>query len=197
MFFRVRHRPRSTTLSSRGKNYAHCKFYSRREKPSRRRFILYEGSDGSDERKKWEEALHHFGHPFPTLLIDRVEMLEREKEIKAVKWITANEIYLSGHFPGDPIMPGVLTFEGLVQGALLLLRESLNRGKIRVFLQKVGRLRFKRAVLPGERIDFLVSFTGKESSLWKFKGKAQVGGEVAAEADLIFRVDVREVGFEL
>ncbi len=94
-------------------------------------------------------------------------------------------------------MPGVLTLEGLVQGALILLRESLNRGKIQVFLQKIGRLRFKRAVLPGERVDFLVSLSGKESPLWKFKGKAQVGGEVAAEADLVFKVDVREVGFEL
>jgi len=141
--------------------------------------------------------LHRFGHPFPALVVDRVEELEREKNIKAVKWITANEIYLSGHFPGDPIMPGVLTLEGLIQSALILLQESLTRGKIRVFLEKVGRLRFKRAVLPGERVDFLVSLTGKEGPLWKFKGKAQVGAEVAAEADLIFKVDVREVGFEL
>lgn len=78
-----------------------------------------------------------------------------------------------------------------------LLEASLTRGKIRVFLEKVGRLRFKRAVLPGERLDFLVSLTGKEGHLWKFKGKAQVGAEVAAEADWIFKVDVREVGFEL
>ena len=166
-------------------------------KAARRRSILNEENEAWVQRKRWEEALHRFGHPFPALLIDRVEMLEREKEIKTVKWITANEIYLSGHFPGEPIMPGVLTLEGLIQGALILLRESLDRGKICVFLQKVGRLRFKRAVLPGERVDFLVSLIGKEIPLWKFKGKAQVGGEVAAEADLTFKVDVREVGFEL
>ena len=141
--------------------------------------------------------MHRFGHPFPTLVIDRVEELEREKRIKTVKWVTANEIYLSGHFPGDPIMPGVLTLEGFIQSALIFLEESLTRGEIRVFLEKIGRLRFKRAVLPGERVDFLVSLTGKEGHLWKFKGKAQVGAEVAAEADLILKVDVREVGFEL
>jgi 3-hydroxymyristoyl/3-hydroxydecanoyl-(acyl carrier protein) dehydratase len=58
-------------------------------------------------------------------------------------------------------------------------------------------LRFKRAVLPGDRLDFLVSLTGKEGNRWKFKGKAQVGAEVAAEADVVLKVDVREVGFEL
>jgi 3-hydroxyacyl-[acyl-carrier-protein] dehydratase len=149
------------------------------------------------ERKKWEEAFHRFGHPFPTVVIDRVEELEREKRIKAVKWVTADEIYLSGHFPGEPIMPGVLTLEGLVQSALIFLGESFTRGKIRVSLEKVERLRFKRAVLPGDRLDFLVSLTGKEGNRWKFKGKAQVGAEVAAEADVILKVDVREVGFEL
>jgi len=130
-------------------------------------------------------------------VIDRVEELEREKRIKAVKWVTADEIYLSGHFPGEPIMPGVLTLEGLVQSALIFLGESFTRGKIRVSLEKVERLRFKRAVLPGDRLDFLVSLTGKEGNRWKFKGKAQVGAEVAAEADVILKVDVREVGFEL
>jgi 3-hydroxyacyl-[acyl-carrier-protein] dehydratase len=126
-----------------------------------------------------------------------VEELEREKRIKAVKWVTADEIYLSGHFPGEPIMPGVLTLEGLLQSALIFLGESFTRGKIRVSLEKVERLRFKRAVLPGDRLDFLVSLTGKEGNRWKFKGKAQVGAEVAAEADVILKVDVREVGFEL
>ncbi|MDH4264954.1 MAG: 3-hydroxyacyl-ACP dehydratase FabZ [Deltaproteobacteria bacterium] len=138
-----------------------------------------------------------FGHPFPTVVIDRVEELEREKRIKAVKWVTADELYLSGHFPGEPIMPGVLTLEGLIQSALIFLEESFTRRNIHISLEKVERLRFKRAVLPGDRLDFLVSLTGKERNLWKFKGKAQVGAEVAAEADVILKVDVREVGFEL
>jgi 3-hydroxyacyl-[acyl-carrier-protein] dehydratase len=149
------------------------------------------------ERKKLEEVLHGFGYPFATVVVDRVVEVERDKRIKAAKWITANEIYLSGHFPGDPIMPGVLTLEGLVQSAIFFLAESFNRGKIRVSLEKVERLRFKRPVLPGDRLDFLVSLTGKEGNLWKFKGKAQVGDEVAADADIVLKVDVWEVGFDL
>jgi len=166
-------------------------------KAIRRVNIINTENAGWIERKKWEEVLRRLGYPFATVVIDRVEELEREKRIKAVKWITANEIYLSGHFPGDPIMPGVLTLEGLVQSAIFFLAESFNRGKIRVSLEKVERLRFKRAVLPGDRLDFLVSLTGKEGNLWKFKGKAQVGAEVAADADVILKVDVWEVGFEL
>ena len=149
------------------------------------------------ERKKWEELFHRLSYPFPTLVVDRVDEVEREKKIKAVKWITADEFYLAGHFPGDPIMPGVLTLEGMVQSALILVGESFSRGKISGSLQKVDRVRFKRAIIPGDRVEFMVSLTGKDGDLWTFKGKAQVGEETAAEATLILRVMVREVGFEL
>ena len=131
------------------------------------------------------------------MAVDRVEEVEREKKIKAVKWITANEIYLAGHFPGEPIMPGVLTLEGMVQSALILVGESFSRGNISVSLHKVDRVRFRRAVIPGDRVEFLVSLTGKDGDLWTFKGKAQVGEETAAEATLILKVVAREVGFEL
>jgi 3-hydroxymyristoyl/3-hydroxydecanoyl-(acyl carrier protein) dehydratase len=152
---------------------------------------------GWAERKKWEEWFHRFSYPFPTLAVDRVEEVEREKKIKATKWITANEIYLAGHFPGEPIMPGVLTLEGMVQSALILVGESFSRGNISASLHKVDRVRFKRAVIPGDRVEFLVSLTGKEGDLWTFKGKTQVGEETAAEATLVLKVVIREVGFEL
>jgi 3-hydroxyacyl-[acyl-carrier-protein] dehydratase len=152
---------------------------------------------GQVERRKWEELFHRFSHPFPTVMIDRVDELEREKRIAAVKWVTADEFYLAGHFPGEPIMPGVLTLEGMIQSALIIVEETHNRGMVRASVEKVDRVRFKRAILPGDRVEFLVNFMGKEGDLWMFRGKAQVGEETAAEANLVLKVVVREVGFEL
>ena len=149
------------------------------------------------DRSKWEELFHRLSHPFPAVMIDRVEEVEREKRIKAVKWITADEFYLAGHFPGNPIMPGVLTLEGMVQSALILVEAEHPRGKVTGFVQKVDRVRFKRAIFPGDRVEFLVHLTGKEGDLWIFKGRAEVGKETAAEANLILKVGVREVGFEI
>ncbi len=130
-------------------------------------------------------------------MVDRLEAVEKEKNIRAVKWVTANEFYLAGHFPGEPILPGVMTLEGLVQSAIFLAAETYARGRLRCFLEKVDRVRFKRAIVPGDRVDFLVQVAGKEGELWKFKGQAQVAGETAAEANIILRVNFREVGFEI
>lgn len=149
------------------------------------------------ERKQREELLQSLSHPFPILMVDRVEGMEREKSIQTVKWITANEFYLAGHFPGEPILPGVMTLEGLVQSAIFLVAESFARGRLRCCLEKVARVRFKKAIVPGDRVDFSVQLTGKEGELWKFKGQAGVGEDTAAEANIILKVNFREVGFEV
>ncbi len=130
-------------------------------------------------------------------MIDRVTALEREKQIQTAKFVTANESYLAGHFPGEPIVPGVLTLEGLIQSCLLLVGDSFPHGRVRVSLEKVSRVKFKRAILPGDRVDFNAAVASRDGALWKFKGKARVGEETSAEADILLRVDVREVGFEL
>jgi 3-hydroxyacyl-[acyl-carrier-protein] dehydratase len=163
-----------------------------------RRLNITNGENaGWVDRKKWEELFHRLSYPFATVALERVEEVEREKKIRTVKWVTANEFYLAGHFPGEPIVPGVLTLEGMIQSALILVGESFSRGKISASLHRVDRVRFKRAIVPGDRVEFLVSLSGKDGDFWTFRGKTQVGEETAAEATLILRVVVREVGFEL
>jgi 3-hydroxyacyl-[acyl-carrier-protein] dehydratase len=149
------------------------------------------------EGKRREELLQRLFHPFPILMVDRVEGVEKEKSIHGVKWVTANEFYLAGHFPGEPILPGVLTLEGLVQSAIFLVAESFARGRLRCSLEKVDRVRFRKAIVPGDRVDFLVQLTGREGEAWKFKGQARVGEETAAEANIFLKVSFREVGFEI
>jgi 3-hydroxymyristoyl/3-hydroxydecanoyl-(acyl carrier protein) dehydratase len=149
------------------------------------------------DRKELEETFHRLSHPFPALLIDRILESEPGKRIRTVKGVTANEFFLPGHFPGEPIMPGVMTLEGMIQSALLLLDELHRRGKVTAFLEKVNRLKFKKPVLPGDRVEFQVLLVSRDNQLHQFKGKALVGEGTAAEADFTLKASIREVGFEL
>jgi len=144
-----------------------------------------------------EEVFHRLSHPFPALLVDRVLETESGKRISTGKGVTADEFFLAGHFPGEPIMPGVMTLEGMIQSALLLIDDLYSRGKVTGSLEKIDRLKFKRPVVPGDRIEFQVQFISQENSLHKFKGKALVEGATAAEADFTLRAAIREVGFEI
>ena len=144
-----------------------------------------------------EELFHRLGHPFPEVMIDRILAVDPGKSVRALKGLTANEIYLSGHFPGNPILPGVMSLEGMVQTALVLVNELYSRGKVACALEKVDRLKFRRPVVPGDRIEFQAQMKAQDGSLLKFKGKTLVAGETATEADFVLKVSVREVGFEL
>ena len=94
-------------------------------------------------------------------------------------------------------MPGVMTLEGMIQSGLLLIDELYSRGKVTGSLEKVERLKFKKPVLPGDRVEFQVQLISRENHLHKFKGKALVGENTAAEAEFILKASIREVGFEL
>jgi 3-hydroxyacyl-[acyl-carrier-protein] dehydratase len=123
-------------------------------------------------------------HRYPMLLVDRVESLEPDKGIVAIKAVTMNEGFFQGHFPGRPIMPGVLIVEALAQAAGVLAVESLglaNSGKL-VYFMAIEGAKFRQPVEPGVLLRLEVEFVQKRSSVCKFAGRALVEGKLAAEA---------------
>ena len=123
-------------------------------------------------------------HRYPMLLVDRVESLEPDQRIAAIKAVTINEGFFQGHFPGRPIMPGVLIVEALAQAAGILAVESLglaNSGKL-VYFMAIEGAKFRTPVEPGVLLRLEVEFVQKRTSVCKFSGRALVDGKVAAEA---------------
>ena len=123
-------------------------------------------------------------HRYPMLLVDRVENLEVDQRITAIKAVTINESFFQGHFPGRPIMPGVLIVEALAQAAGVLAVESLglaNSGKL-VYFMAIDGAKFRSPVEPGVLLQLDVEFVQKRSSVCKFAGRATVDGKLAAEA---------------
>jgi 3-hydroxyacyl-[acyl-carrier-protein] dehydratase len=123
-------------------------------------------------------------HRYPMLLVDRVESLDPDKGIVAIKAVTINEEYFQGHFPGRPIMPGVLQVEALAQAAGVLAVESLGlagSGKL-VYFMSIDGVKFRKPVEPGVLLRLEVEFLQKRSSVCKFSGRASVEGKLAAEA---------------
>ncbi|PVX29135.1 3-hydroxyacyl-ACP dehydratase FabZ [Sphingomonas pokkalii] len=124
-------------------------------------------------------------HRFPMLLVDRVEELILDQSIVAVKAVTINEAFFQGHFPGRPIMPGVLTVEALAQAAGVLAVESLGlagSGKL-VYFMAIDNVKFRKPVEPGVLLKLHVEFVQKRSRVCKFAGKALIDGELAAECE--------------
>jgi 3-hydroxyacyl-[acyl-carrier-protein] dehydratase len=124
-------------------------------------------------------------HRYPMLLVDRVEALDPEKSITAVKAVTINEPFFQGHFPGRPIMPGVLIIEALAQAAGVLAVESLGlagSGKL-VYFMAIEGAKFRTPVEPGVLLRLDVEFVQKRATVCKFAGRASVDGKLAAEAN--------------
>ena len=124
-------------------------------------------------------------HRYPMLLVDRVERLERDVSITAIKAVTINEPFFQGHFPGRPIMPGVLIVEALAQAAGVLAVESLGlagSGKL-VYFMAIDGAKFRLPVEPGCLLTLDVAFVQKRASVCKFSGRATVDGKLAAEAN--------------
>lgn len=126
-------------------------------------------------------------HRPPFLLVDRVIAFEPMKSLVGLKAVTMNEPFFAGHFPGSPVMPGVLILEALAQSAALLAMMSLtaeDAGKL-TFLMGIDNARFRRPVVPGDRLELHVEATKNKGAVWKETGKAVVDGQVCAEADFM------------
>ena len=137
------------------------------------------------------EIMRHLPHRYPFLLVDRVLECEVGQRIKAVKNVTINEPFFQGHFPGYPVMPGVLIIEALAQVSAILAyitRGERPDGRSLLFFAGIDDARFKRPVFPGDQLVLESVELNVVRSVFKFAGKASVGGELVAEAQLMAAV---------
>jgi 3-hydroxyacyl-[acyl-carrier-protein] dehydratase len=128
-------------------------------------------------------------HRYPFLLVDAIEEMERWKRIVGIKNVTINEAFFQGHFPGQPIMPGVLIIESMAQtGGLLLLQEVPDREKKLVYFVAIDNARFRRPVVPGDQLRIEVKVLAWRGDFCKIQGQASVNGDLAAEATLMCKM---------
>ena len=134
------------------------------------------------------QILKQLPHRYPILLVDRVLEIEKGVRIKAIKNVTINESFFTGHFPHRPVMPGVLMLEALAQAAALLSFDALGEtpdNNTVYYFAGIDGARFKRPVEPGDQLILDVSIDRMKAGIFKFKARALVGEEVAVEAELM------------
>jgi beta-hydroxyacyl-ACP dehydratase FabZ len=132
------------------------------------------------------EIMERIPHRYPFLLVDRVIELVPQQRIVAIKNVTMNEPFFQGHFPGAPVMPGVLVIEAMAQaGAVLLLSDIPDRASKLVYFTGIDQARFRRPVVPGDQIRLDVSVMKLRARTCKMRGLAEVGGELVAEAEIM------------
>jgi beta-hydroxyacyl-ACP dehydratase FabZ len=125
-------------------------------------------------------------HRYPFLLVDAIEEMEPKKRIVGIKNVTINEHFFQGHFPGKPVMPGVLIIESMAQiGGLLLLQEVEDRDRKVMYMAAIDNARFRRPVVPGDQLRVEVNVITFRGPFCKVQGHARVNGELAAEATLM------------
>jgi 3-hydroxyacyl-[acyl-carrier-protein] dehydratase len=125
-------------------------------------------------------------HRYPFLLVDSIEELEPGKRIVGIKNVTINEPFFPGHFPGAPVMPGVLIVEAMAQvGAVMVLRDIPDRSKKLVYFTGIDQARFRQPVVPGDQLRLVVEVIKMKSRHGKLRGEAFVRGKLVAEAEIL------------
>ncbi len=130
-------------------------------------------------------------HRYPFLLVDRIIEMNPGKAITAIKNVTANEQFFEGHFPGKPIMPGVLQIEALAQTAGVLVTKSGIDGNM-VYFMSMDKVKFRKPVVPGDRLVLKVRVSHNRGKVWKFKGEAFVDDSLVSEAEFTAMVSKEE-----
>jgi beta-hydroxyacyl-ACP dehydratase FabZ len=141
----------------------------------------------------YEDIIKILPHRYPFLLVDRIIEMDPAKRIVGIKNVTADEPFFEGHFPGNPIMPGVLIIEAMAQVggvmACLAIRGNAEREtQAPVFFMSIDKVKFRKTVVPGDQLRFEVKALRTGSSVWKMAGKAFVAEMLAAEAELVAKV---------
>lgn len=132
-----------------------------------------------------KEIQKYLPHRFPFLLVDRILELEKDKRIVGIKNVTINEPFFTGHFPGIPVMPGVLIIEAMAQVAGILAMESMGREETKVaYFMGIDKAKFRRPVVPGDQIRLEMEVLKHRGKIWRLKGNAYVDDNLVAEAEV-------------
>jgi len=138
----------------------------------------------------YEDIIKILPHRYPFLLVDRIIELELDKKVVGIKNVTANEPFFQGHFPENPIMPGVLIIEAMAQVGGILARLSVpglleKKDQDSIYFLSMDKVKFRKPVVPGDQLRFELIALRTGSRVWKMRGEASVQDALAAEAELV------------
>lgn len=140
------------------------------------------------------EIMQYLPHRYPFLLVDRIVDLQPGERIRGIKNVTFDEPFFQGHFPSQPIMPGVLIIEAMAQVAgVLAFRSGLEGNSMSVYFMSIEKAKFRRPVTPGDQLILDITVLQQRGNVWKFSGTATVDGKLASEADFTAMVTNREI----
>jgi 3-hydroxyacyl-[acyl-carrier-protein] dehydratase len=133
-----------------------------------------------------QEILNLLPHRYPFLLVDRIFAVRGDESCIGIKNVTASEPFFQGHFPGNPVMPGVLLLEGMAQtaGAICSFSQARPGPAAKVFFLTIDKAKFRRPVVPGDVVEYHMRKLARRRTMWWFRGEAMVAGQLAAEAEL-------------